>query len=70
MEDELNALPSRGDVDARARKRDRAEDLEIMVSLVWCWEHGLRMDLAFWLVGSFGCPISNGVPINNTVSQF
>lgn len=33
MEEGLKALPPCGDVDARARKRDRADDLVIMVGL-------------------------------------
>lgn len=45
MEDGLNALPSCGDVEARARKRDRAEDLVIILNFL------VLLDLDF---GNFG----------------
>ena len=50
MEDGLNAFPSREDVNARARKRERVEDLVIMVGGV-AWRRVALED--FWGFGSF-----------------
>ncbi len=48
MEDGLNAFPFREDVNARARKRERAEDLVIMVGGV-AWRRVAWEDFLGWI---------------------
>ena len=66
MEDGLNAFPFREDVNARARKRERAEDLVIMVGGV-AWRRVALEDFLGWIFFVrylFEFPIRQGLPIN------